>query len=92
MKIHLSLIAAAAFLLITPSARAVTYSGRVTDNGVGVQGVTISYTWSGLPGAVTTDVNGNWSSSGWISGFAVTFSASQAGYTFSGARSFTTPI
>ncbi len=80
-------------LLAAGAAEAITYSGRVVDlsSGTGVQGVRINYSWVGSPGFVTTDANGNWSSSGWINiGGSVTFSPEQSGYAFTpGSRNYT---
>lgn len=76
----------AGILSVTGTAGAITYSGRVVDQstGAGVPGVRINYSWIGAPGHVTTDSNGNWSSSGWINaGGTVTFAPAQSGYTFS---------
>src|SRR5688572_22558211 len=84
----------ATVLFVAGTAEAITYSGRVMDqsSGTPVQGVRINYSWAGAPGFVTTDANGNWSSSGWINvGGSVTFTPDQSGlYAFSpGSRSYT---
>jgi hypothetical protein len=81
----------ASLLVLGFEIQAATYSGRVTDGGAGVGGVTIRYSWIGADGSVTTSGNGNWSSSGWVLGTAVTFTPSQSGYTFTpSSRSYTT--
>src|SRR5262245_16924471 len=62
-----------------------TSSGRVVDlsTGAGPSGVRVNYSWIGAPRYVPTDVNGNWSSPGWITiGGTVTFTLEQAGYPF----------
>ena len=57
----------AGILLAAGTAGAITFSGRVVDSttGAGVAGL-VNYSWIGAPGFVTTDGNGNWSSSGWV--------------------------
>lgn len=88
------------FLLVAPLAQAANFSGRVTDSGDAVSGVRINYSWTQRnifgsvtgtgTGHVTTNASGNWSSTNWGGLTTITFSASQTGYTFSGARTVKT--
>ncbi|PYJ61522.1 MAG: hypothetical protein DME24_06245, partial [Verrucomicrobia bacterium] len=77
----------AGFVLLGLGARAATFSGNVRDDGLNLGGVRVEYLWSGPvtggSGSVTTDGNGNWSSSGWGPLTTVVFGPSQAGYSFS---------
>ncbi len=75
------------YLGLMASAQAVDLSGRLTDNGAGLSGVRINYTWSSPfgsgSGSVTSRSGGNWSSTGWGPFTAVTFRPSQTGYSWS---------
>ncbi len=78
-------------LMLTMSARAVTLSGRLTDDTIGISGVTINFKWTvfGVPRShtVQSDASGNWSSPDWAPALAVTVSpsveGSQTGYSWS---------
>src|SRR5688500_13278525 len=85
-------------MMLTASAQAVTLSGRLTDESVGLSGITINYNWTGPfggtgSGSVVSGANGNWSSPGWGPSTAVTFTPSQGGYSWSpGSRSINTGL
>src|SRR5881396_2225083 len=77
----------AGFVMLELGAMAATFSGNVRDDRLNLGGVRVEYLWSGPvtggSGSVTTDGNGNWSSSGWGPLTTVVFGPSQAGYSFS---------
>jgi hypothetical protein len=90
--------ALAGLLLLGLNVHAATFSGRVTDSGVGIGGIRVNYNWTGPfgqtgSGFVTTDGNGNWSSGGWGPSTSVNFRPAQTGYGFSPtSRSVSTDI
>lgn len=73
-------------LFLAGPAEAITLSGRVVDDGVGLSGVRINYTWSSLrdrgSGFVISGANGNWSSAGWGPLTTVILTPSQPGYSW----------
>jgi hypothetical protein len=58
-----------------------TLSGRVTQGGVGLSGVTVTLS-SGMVGTVTTDAQGNYSFSNLTGGSSVVVTPTRANYTF----------
>src|SRR5262245_58583320 len=70
---------------------AADYSGRITDNSVGVGGLRVHWTSTGPLGgtdsgdAPASSSSGNWASQDWPLGTSIRFSLSQAGYSFSPA-------
>src|SRR5688500_18552299 len=74
-------------LMATSVQAAVTISGRVTDDGVGLSGIRINYSWSSPvssgSGFVVSDGNGNWSSGGWGPATSIDVAPSQLGFTWS---------
>jgi hypothetical protein len=79
-------------VMLSTSAHALTLSGRVTDDGLGLSGIRINYSWVGPLGGtdtgfVTTDANGNWSSPNWGPATSITLTPAQsAGYSWSPAN------
>ncbi|MES2923510.1 MAG: LamG-like jellyroll fold domain-containing protein [Verrucomicrobiota bacterium] len=91
-KIHLTcslrLSVIVLILLAGALGRAATFSGQVTDNGSGVEGVNIRIVGTST-GAhsnntvnVQTDASGNWSSGGWLLGYNIAITPQQNPYTF----------
>jgi len=66
-----------------------TGSGRVTNSGTGISGVTMTFNrYSGtgaIPAPVQTDASGNWTQTGFQSGTTYRVTPGKAGYTFSPA-------
>jgi len=74
-------------VMLSTSAHALTLSGRVTDDGLGLSGIRINYTWSSPFASgddfVTTDANGNWSSPSWGPATSIALTPAQsAGYSW----------
>jgi hypothetical protein len=63
------------------------FSGKVSDDGSGISGVRINYTWKSLfssgSGSVNSGSGGSWKSTGWGGSTTVKFTPSQSGYSFS---------
>jgi hypothetical protein len=76
-------------VMLSTSAHALTLSGRVADDGLGLGGIRINYSWVGPLGGtdsgfVTTDANGNWSSPSWGPATSITLTPAQStGYSWS---------